>query len=136
METAATVLGVHYQTVYRWVRDGTLPAVKVGSVYEVRATDVERLRHARARPSPPPRQATVRDWPRQDDRLRAAVLSGDEGVEQEHWTPFCPSTDRLMYTSDLPRYHNCSATARRWRVRRWWWRWCHRVPLSSSTWMK
>jgi MerR family transcriptional regulator, light-induced transcriptional regulator len=33
--SAAAVLGVHYQTAYRWVRTGLLPAVKVGAGYEI-----------------------------------------------------------------------------------------------------
>jgi excisionase family DNA binding protein len=40
LESAARVLQVHYQTAYRWVRMGLLPAVKVGSQYELDASDV------------------------------------------------------------------------------------------------
>ena len=43
LEAAARRLGVHYQTAYRWVRAGALPAVKVGSEYEIDPEDVERL---------------------------------------------------------------------------------------------
>jgi excisionase family DNA binding protein len=31
LESAAAVLGVHYQTAYRWVRTGVLPVAKVGT---------------------------------------------------------------------------------------------------------
>jgi len=43
LEAAARKLGVHYQTAYRWVRSGALPAVKVGPEYEIDPEDVERL---------------------------------------------------------------------------------------------
>jgi excisionase family DNA binding protein len=40
LESAARTLRVHYQTAYRWVRTGLLPAVKVGSEYELDPQDV------------------------------------------------------------------------------------------------
>ncbi len=43
LKTAALRLGVHYQTVYRWVRSGQLVAVKVGAGYEVSDAAVDRL---------------------------------------------------------------------------------------------
>src|SRR5581483_1204592 len=69
LQTAAARLGVHYQTAYRWVRDGSLPAVKRRGAYEVAERDVERFRSARAAPAPPPRHTHVRSWPHQADRL-------------------------------------------------------------------
>lgn len=48
LKTAALRLGVHYQTVYRWVRSGQLVAVKVGAGYEVSEAAVERLQAQRA----------------------------------------------------------------------------------------
>ena len=35
LKQAAVELGVHYQTAYKWVRSGSLPAVRVGSRYEI-----------------------------------------------------------------------------------------------------
>jgi MerR family transcriptional regulator, light-induced transcriptional regulator len=54
LESAAAVLGVHYQTAYRWVRTGLLHAVKVGLTYEldpdhVGAVAEERRRDRRTR---------------------------------------------------------------------------------------
>ena len=48
LECAAAALGVHYQTVYRWVRAGLLPAVKIGSEYEIDPADVARFGRTRA----------------------------------------------------------------------------------------
>jgi excisionase family DNA binding protein len=78
LQTAADRLGVHYQTAYRWVRDGSLRAVKHGSVYDIDDTELDRFQQARSSPTPPPRQATVRSWSHQVDRLYALLLEGDE----------------------------------------------------------
>jgi excisionase family DNA binding protein len=78
LQTAADRLGVHYQTAYRWVRDGSLPAVKRGTVYDIADNDLERFRTARAAPAPPPAKATVRSWGHQVDRLYAMLAAGDE----------------------------------------------------------
>lgn len=78
LRTAADKLGVHYQTAYRWVRDGSLPAVKVGSSYEVRGDDVQALALARSQPVPPPERTEVRDWPSLVGRFTEQLLDGDE----------------------------------------------------------
>ena len=78
LRTAAERLGVHYQTAYRWVRTGDLPAVKEGGSYRVRAADIERLAARRARPAPPPRTVRVRDWDEQVTRFHDLILAGDE----------------------------------------------------------
>jgi len=44
LQEAAEHLGVHYMTVYRYVRLGRLPATRHGSEWRVRQADVERLR--------------------------------------------------------------------------------------------
>lgn len=49
---AAELLGVHYMTVYRYVRTGRLPATSVGGVWQVDPADVRALAN---RPSPAPR---------------------------------------------------------------------------------
>lgn len=76
--TAARRLGVHYQTAYRWVRDGTLEASKVSGAYEVTDAEVARLLAARAAPAAPPRRATVRSWDHQTERLFGTLAVGDE----------------------------------------------------------
>lgn len=80
---AAESLGVHYQTAYRWVRRGVLPAVKVNGSYEVDPVDVELLRRDRLAPAPPPRTRRVRSWDPFADRLLDYLLVGDEARVRE-----------------------------------------------------
>jgi excisionase family DNA binding protein len=78
LQTAADELGVHYQTAYRWVRDGSLPAVKRGSVYDVDEASLRTFKEERSKPAPPPKQTHVRSWAHQVERLTAALTAGDE----------------------------------------------------------
>ncbi|MDQ3108214.1 MAG: cobalamin-dependent protein [Actinomycetota bacterium] len=78
LQTAADRLGVHYQTAYRWVRDGSLKAVKRGASYDITDADLENFQTERTTPAPPPRQATVRSWDHQVDRLYDLLAVGDE----------------------------------------------------------
>jgi excisionase family DNA binding protein len=78
LREAAEALGVHYQTAYAWVRQGTLPARKAGRGYEVLDGDVLALAERRASGTPPRPEVRVRDWPAQADRLYRAIASGDE----------------------------------------------------------
>ena len=72
LQEAADQLGVHYMTIYRYVRHGRLPARKVGGTWEVETSDLEGLRRGHDRSVRPRRSA---DWP---DRLEARLLAGDE----------------------------------------------------------
>lgn len=78
LRSAADRLGVHYQTAYRWVRDGSLPAVKVGATYDITDDDLERFAAERARPTPPPRTTAVRSWGVQRERMHRLLMDGDE----------------------------------------------------------
>jgi len=74
LEDAATRLGVHYMTVYRYIRTGRLPAVKSGGVWKVDPRDVERLR-----PGPEPAgrpRGSPRAWA--TGRILDRLLAGDE----------------------------------------------------------
>jgi len=42
LKDAARMLGISYFTVARWVRDGKLPAYKMGAVY-ITQTDIEEM---------------------------------------------------------------------------------------------
>lgn len=72
LQEAADQLGVHYMTVYRYVRLGRLPARKVGGTWEVDPADLESLRRGHDRSVQPKRSA---DWAK---RLEARLLEGDE----------------------------------------------------------
>lgn len=48
LKQAAAVLGVHYQTAYKWVRSGELVAVRVGGRYEVSDAAIAKFRAQRA----------------------------------------------------------------------------------------
>lgn len=78
LKSAAEQLGVHYQTAYRWVRDGSLIAMKVDGAYEVDPAEIKRMAAQRATPVPPPRVARVRNWSIHLTRLYDALITGDE----------------------------------------------------------
>ena len=78
LRQAAEALGVHYQTAYAWVRQGTLHASKVGRVYEVRDSDVKVLAARRLQGKEPSRPIHVRDWAAQSQGLYAAITTGEE----------------------------------------------------------
>lgn len=43
----AELLGVHIKTLQRWIRDGQIAALKVGSRYRVQESEVKRLTEGR-----------------------------------------------------------------------------------------
>jgi excisionase family DNA binding protein len=96
LRDAAESLGVHYQTAYGWVREGTLPARKTPRGYEVSETDVRALARRRAAGAEPPRQIRVRDWAVQADKLYEALVAGDEKRARQAFarlSPGMPLTD-------------------------------------------
>jgi MerR family transcriptional regulator, light-induced transcriptional regulator len=78
LREAAGALGVHYQTAYGWVRQGVLPARKVGRGYAVSEADVTALAAQRRLGTEPARPIRVRDWAAQSQALYAAITSGEE----------------------------------------------------------
>jgi len=76
--SAARALGVHYQTAYRWVRDGVLPAERVGMGYRLRPADVEALAQQRRAHQPLCYTGRRRDWDRLQSQLHGALVAGDE----------------------------------------------------------
>jgi excisionase family DNA binding protein len=80
---AAARLRVHYQTVYRWVRAGQLPAVKVAGNYLVDTRDLDDFAVTRAAPEAPTRRVEVRDWDHQAGRFHQALIDGDELAVRE-----------------------------------------------------
>jgi len=49
LEEVAERLGVHYQLIYRLVRSGELPAIRLGRIYRVEAADLEAFLQAAKR---------------------------------------------------------------------------------------
>ncbi len=78
LQEAADVLGVHYQTAYKWVRSGALPAVRVGGSYRLSADDVHRFAVDRERPAPPPKRRPRRGFARLATRFHDHLLAGEE----------------------------------------------------------
>src|SRR5258708_21089632 len=85
---AADTLGVHYQTAYGWVRQGLLPARKIGRGYQISEEDVAAFAARRRRGQQPVRPIHVRDWAAQAGRLYAGLADGGE-------TPAPRRLDRL-----------------------------------------
>lgn len=77
LQHVADELGVHYQTAYRWVRTGKLPARLVNGKYQVRLDDIERFRTSRVveRPPAPPSPERLH---RHADTMHTALVNGDE----------------------------------------------------------
>ncbi len=72
LQDAADRLGVHYMTVYRYVRLGRLPARKVAGVWEVDVADLAGLRRGLDRRARTRRPAA---WSK---RLESRMVAGDE----------------------------------------------------------
>lgn len=77
LQNAADELGVHYQTAYRWVRTGKLPALLVGGRYLIGRDDIAALSSQRSAPTAPT-PPTVRRMERSAERAHTALVSGDE----------------------------------------------------------
>ena len=77
LQEAARELGVHYQTVYRWVRTGRLQARLVNGRYLVDRDALVRAEEERQAPSPP-RQPSLSRLDRQARRMLTALRTGDE----------------------------------------------------------
>ena len=77
LQEAADALGVHYQTAYRWVRNGRLPATVVGGRYRVARLDLAHLDAHRRAPSAP-KPPTDRRLHNQVERIYDALVNGDE----------------------------------------------------------
>jgi MerR family transcriptional regulator, light-induced transcriptional regulator len=92
LRDAADTLGVHYQTAYGWVRQGTLPARKTPRGYEVSEADVRDLIARRMAGVEPPQEVRVRDWAAQADRLYAALMAGDEGLARQDFERLAAGT--------------------------------------------
>jgi excisionase family DNA binding protein len=76
LQDVAQMLNVHYMTVYRYVRQGLLPAKKVGRTWFVSTSDLEAFKKARAAELEAPEQGRSRaPWA---ERLESRLMEGDE----------------------------------------------------------
>ncbi len=78
LQEAANRAGVHYQTAYRWVREGRLRATKCAAEYEISEDEIQRFLEDRNRPTAPPERIQVRRWAQLQERFQQHVLAGDE----------------------------------------------------------
>lgn len=77
LQEAADAVGCHYQTLYKRVRSGELPALVAGGSYRISRDDLDAwLRERDAAKGAVPERAE-RDWPRQIDMLLASLITGD-----------------------------------------------------------
>jgi excisionase family DNA binding protein len=77
LQAAADELGVHYQTAYRWVRTGRLPAQLVHGRYLVERSSIDALEAERVAPRRPPAPSTIR-LDRAARSVHEALVAGDE----------------------------------------------------------
>ena len=77
LQSAADELGVHYQTAYRWVRTGLLPAEMVAGRYLVSRDDLESFERSQRRPKGPPAPKPSR-LDHAAERVHDALVAGDE----------------------------------------------------------
>ena len=72
LKQAASALGVHYMTAYRYVRQGRLPALREGTEWRIARESLESFR---AGPPPSPASDVSVAW---GDRVESCLLAADE----------------------------------------------------------
>ena len=77
LQEAADIVGCHYQTLYRRVRKGEVPALVAGGSYRISRADLDAWLHERDATAGAVPQRAERDWPRQSDALIASLITGD-----------------------------------------------------------
>lgn len=82
LRAAAAELGVHYQTAYRWVRNGRLPATIVAGKYSVSRSDLDEFAQLRNRPTPVSTPSPQR-LDGQAARMHEALMSGDDPTARQ-----------------------------------------------------
>lgn len=76
LHDVAEMLDVHYMTVYRYVRQGLLPATKVGRSWYVKLSDLEMFRDAKVHTSEVSEGGKkIAPWA---ERLEAQLIQGDQ----------------------------------------------------------
>ncbi len=78
LQAAARRLGVHYQTAYKWVRCGDLPAFMVMGSYRLDSDAVARFAARRARPGPPRTRRPRTGFALLSQRMYDHLVAGEE----------------------------------------------------------
>ena len=82
LQGAADRLGVHYQTAYRWVRSGKLPASLVSGRYQVDPRALTRFAQSRSEPRAPRPRRPRQGFGPLSDQCYEHLVSGDERAVQ------------------------------------------------------
>ncbi|MCY7401304.1 MAG: cobalamin-dependent protein [Nocardioides sp.] len=82
LRAAAAELGVHYQTAYRWVRNGRLPATIIAGKYSVSRSDLDEFAQLRTRSTPVSTPSPQR-LDGQAARMHEALRSGDDPAARQ-----------------------------------------------------
>ena len=89
LQEAADVVGCHYQTLYRRVRKGEVPALVAGGSYRIRPADLEAWMAQRDATAGAVPSRGERDWPAQAERLLELMRAGDAAGARQ-------AVDRLL----------------------------------------
>lgn len=92
LKEAAAELGVHYQTAYKWVRSGVLPAVRIGARYEISRQGLEVFTARRRQLAATPRVI--------EELAQPAALSVDDLIEEAE----AMTLDPLLSTQAIAAY--------------------------------
>jgi excisionase family DNA binding protein len=77
LNAAADQLGVHYQTAYKWVRSGALPARRVLGRYVLDPNDVASFAERRSTPSATPTRRPRGGYEQLSEQMTEALSEGD-----------------------------------------------------------
>lgn len=83
LQSAAEQLGVHYQTAYKWVRSGRLPADLVEGRYVLDPGAVETLARRRARPAAPRSRRPRSGFAELSSQLFGYLIAGEESLARK-----------------------------------------------------
>lgn len=82
LQAAADEIGVHYQTAYKWVRDGRLPAALVDGRYRIQPDEIAAFIERKRRPSKPSAPSAKR-LGTTATKMHAALMTGDEATARQ-----------------------------------------------------
>ena len=77
LQEAADFVGCHYQTLYRRVRSGEVPAAVAAGSYRIRATDLESWMQRRSSTTGAVPSRGRRDWRQLTEQYMTALLAGE-----------------------------------------------------------